>query len=240
MKKIKVLGYFLLCCILLVSVLVFANKKDYSYYLAIGDYISKKQVLNDEEVQSFSNYLGDYLLDNKIVNEVNSKYLKNNMTSKNLLEMIEKDSYKNQEDSLVSLIKKSKYITITLGINDILDQIKYDSYSNKLLYDKDVVAHRIEIFKHNYHKIIEEIKDINSDSKVMLVGCYAIYGEEELVALINDAIQEVSDSFNLLYVDTSDMSDKYIYTDNELYLNEIGQEILSNKVISLINKIEKE
>ena len=79
------------------------------------------------------------------VNDVNSKYLRNNMTSKKLLEMIENDVYILNDSSLVDLISKSKYITISLGINDIINQIKYDSKSNKLIYDKDVINTKIEI-----------------------------------------------------------------------------------------------
>ena len=71
--------------------------------------------------------------------EVNTGYLKNNLTSKKLLEMIEKDSYKIDDSSLVDLIKKSKYITISLGMNDIISQVKYDELSDKLIYDKDIV-----------------------------------------------------------------------------------------------------
>ena len=139
MKKIcRICVCLVLGVSLVIGVVSLIKKEDYSYYLVMGDYVSKNQIINDKEISSFSYLVGEYLKQEEVVNEVNDVYLKNNMTSKKLLEMIEKDSYI-EDSSLVSLIKKSKYITITLGINDVLNQIKYDSNKNKLIYDKDII-----------------------------------------------------------------------------------------------------
>lgn len=239
MKKIKIIGSLVLVVFICIGGYFLYKKDDYSYYLALGDYMSNKQVLNDKEIESFSSFLGEYLMEAKEVNEVNHGYLKNNMTSKKLLEMIEKDSYKIDNSSLVDLIKKSKYITISLGMNDILGQIKYDSVNNELIYDKDLINNRIEVFKHNYHEIVEEIKDLNRDASVILIGCYSIYGDKEISSLINSAISEVSIESSSYYVDLNEITDRYMYSENELYLNNIGQEFVYNKVVSLLEEIEK-
>lgn len=239
MKKIKFILVISVIFVLVIGISVFIKKDDYNYYLVMGDYISNNQKIEGEEVESFSSIVSSYLKEEKLVSESNVEYLKNNMTSKKLLEMIEANSYKEDNEDLVSLIKKSKYITITLGINDILNQIKYDSYSKKLIYDKEIIVNKIEIFKHNYHQIIQEIKDINKDAKVILVGNYVLYSDEELSGLVNDATIEVSRECDVYYVDISDIRDKYMYQDNELYLNNLGQEEVSKKVISLIKKIEE-
>jgi hypothetical protein len=55
-------------------------------------------------------------------------------------------------------------------MNDIISQVKYDELSDKLIYDKDIVSNKIEIFKHNYHEIMEEIKNLNKDVNVVLIG----------------------------------------------------------------------
>ena len=236
MKKIKIYLCMVVMIIFVVGITMFINKEEYSYYLVLGDYISNKQVLNNEQITSFSSLVGEYLKEEKVVNEVSSGYIKNNMTSKKLLEMIESDSYKINDSSLVDLIKKSKYISISLGINDIINQVKYDSYKNEIVYDKDVIDSKIQIFKHNYHQVLQEIQDINKDSKVILVGCYNLYGDNQISNLLNNAIKEVASDFEAIYVDVSDINDKYMYQDNELYLTSFGQEIISKKVIGLINK----
>ena len=186
MKKIKIIGCLVIVVCLCLGGYALYKKEDYSYYLALGDYISKKQVLDDKEVDSFSSFLGEHLIKEKEINEVNQGYLKNNMTSKKLLEMIEKDSYKIDDSALSELIKKSKYITISLGMNDIVNQVRYDSFNDKLIYDRDVINNKIEVFKHNYHEIVEEIKNLNNDAYVVLIGCYCVYGDVELANLLNN------------------------------------------------------
>lgn len=241
MKKFKILGSLSLVFLLIIGVTLLINKKEYSYYLAIGDYVSNNQFIDNSNINGFSYMVGEYLTNDKEVNGVNTSYLKNNMTSKKMLEMIEKDAYKEKDESLVSLIKKSKYITISLGINDLISNIKYDSNNKRLIYDKEIINNKIAIFKHNYHEILEGINEINDNAKVILVGVYNIYGDDELADSINLAINEVANEFsNGYYVDISDIGDKYMYMDNELYLTNFGQEVISNKVISLIKELKED
>ena len=236
MKKIKIVSCLIVLLSLIVGVCWLYNKEDYNYYLIMGDYVSNSQKFDDKQVVSFTDMLGEYLLKNNKVKEVNSSYLKNNMTSKSLLSMIEKDAYTVDNSSLVKLIQKSKYITITLGINDVLNQIKYDKQQKKLKYDKDVVMQKIDVFKHNYHQILEEISDINKDAKVLLVGCYSIYGDSDLSGLINEAVKEVSLDGGY-YVDVGNL-DGYLYQQNGLYLTDMGQEMMYKKVVNFVNQIE--
>ena len=238
MRRLKIIAVILVIGLTCFGIYKLYDKEEYSYYLVMGDYVSNTQTFNSEPVNSFASYVGEYLTKNKLVNEVSKGYLKNNMTSKKMLEMIEKDSYVENDESLVNLIKKSKYITITLGVNDIVNQIKYDTLKDKLIYDKEDIAHKVEIFKHNYHEIVEEIKDINDNAKVILVGCYNLYGDSEVSLLINEAIADIASGNNCYFVDVSDIRDKYMYQENELYLNKLGQEVISNKVINLISEIK--
>ena len=191
--------------------------------------------MSGDLVESFTGNVGDFLIKEKLVNEVESGYLSNNMTSKKLLEMIESDVYKSDKKGIVEDIKNSKYISITLGINDILKDIKYDKFYNEFEYDEKVMENKIEVFKHNYYKIIEEIKDINMDSKIILVGVCGGY-DDVIFTQINNSIKEVAVYNNLVYVDTNDIKDQYLYLDNKLYLNKKGQECLANKVIVKIKE----
>lgn len=238
LKKCKKIIITLLVSIFVLSSFILLMKKDFSYYLVIGDYVSKNQTFNDTQIKSFSSDVGEYLKSNNLVNEVSEGYLNNNMTSKRLLEMIEKDAYMIDDNNLIDEIKKSKYITITLGINDIISNLKYDKLNDELIYNKDVISNKIDIFKHNYYKIIEEIKDINNDTKIMLVGTYSLYEDTFVFDSLNSAIKEVADYYKLEYVDLSDLKDNYLYLDNSLYLNSLGQEMIGKKVILKIKESE--
>jgi hypothetical protein len=220
-----------------VGIGILFTKDEYSYYLSLGDYVSNYVMVDDVKVESFTDMVGDYLINEDKVAEHKSDYVSNNMTSKKLLEMIEGNVYNNKGSGLVDEIKKSKYVTITLGINDVLNYIKYDSISDKLIYDEEILKEKINVFKHNYYNIVNEIKDINKESNVMLVGTYSIYGDNVVSNLLNDAIKDVSINYNCHFIDVSDIGDNYLYTSNKLYLNGMGQEVITNKVIAKINEI---
>jgi lysophospholipase L1-like esterase len=220
-----------------VGIGILFTKDEYSYYLSLGDYVSNYVMVDDVKVESFTDMVGDYLINEDKVAEHKSDYVSNNMTSKKLLEMIEGNVYNNEGSGLVDEIKKSKYVTITLGINDVLNYIKYDSISDKLIYDEEILKEKINVFKHNYYNIVNEIKDINKESNVMLVGTYSIYGDNVVSNLLNDAIKDVSINYNCHFIDVSDIGDNYLYTSNKLYLNGMGQEVITNKVIAKINEM---
>ena len=237
MKKSKIVSYLILFSLIIVGIGILFTKDEYSYYLSLGDYVSNYVMVDDVKVESFTDMVGDYLINEDKVAEHKSDYVSNNMTSKKLLEMIEGNVYNNEGSGLVDEIKKSKYVTITLGINDVLNYIKYDSISDKLIYDEEILKEKINVFKHNYYNIVNEIKDINKESNVMLVGTYSIYGDNVVSHLLNDAIKDVSINYNCHFIDVSDIGDNYLYTSNKLYLNGMGQEVITNKVIAKINEM---
>ena len=236
MRKVRLVLIFCLMLSIFGGLFLLRGKNEYSYYLAIGDYLSKEQNQNGEEVQSFANYFGNYLLDNHEVKAVSNTYSLNNMTSKKMLEIIEGETSNEDDDKLAKLIKKSKYITISLGINDILNQVKYDSLEDKLVYDKDLIKNKIEICKYNYYKVVEEIKDINDNAKVILVGYYDIYGDSEIVSALNESIKDVAIDTGAVYIDNSALKDNYLYKENKLYLTSLGHEEISRKIIEAIKR----
>ena len=237
LKKSKIVSYLILFSLIIVGIGILFTTDEYSYYLSLGDYVSNYVMVDDVKVESFTDMVGDYLINEDKVAEHKSDYVSNNMTSKKLLEMIEGNVYNNEGSGLVGEIKKSKYVTITLGINDVLNYIKYDSISDKLIYDEEILKEKINVFKHNYYNIVNEIKDINKESNVMLVGTYSIYGDNVVSNLLNDAIKDVSINYNCHFIDVSDIGDNYLYMSNKLYLNGMGQEVITNKVIAKINEI---
>jgi lysophospholipase L1-like esterase len=206
--------------------------KKINTYLALGDYLSVSGNLKGENIASFSSILGDYLIENNIVEISNYSYTKSNMDSSTLLEMICKDAYSGNDSGLVSLIKDSKYITISLGMNDILQYIRFDSSNEKMKYDKEYIKRKLEIMKQNYIEIIEEIKELNEGVCVYLVGYYYPFTwvsdkEEvnEVFKMLNSSIEEVSDLMSVYYVDISEVGKEVnMYNKYQIYLNQIGHE----------------
>lgn len=238
MMKGKIIRYLIvvigIVAILFALVKVLLPSKKLNTYLAIGDYLSVSGELKGSEISSFSSILGDYLINSNLVNESNYNYAKSNIDSDALLEMICKDAYSGNDSGLVSLIKESKYITISVGMNDILQYIRFDSNNQKIEYDKEYIKRKLEIFKQNYYEIIEEIKELNDEVSVYLVGYYSPFswvdeenkeGVNEVFKLLNDSIKEVSDFMSVYYVDISEVSkEENMFSKYQIYLNQMGHE----------------
>ena len=169
-----------------------------------------------------------------LVSNVNNNYVSSAYDSEILLEMITKDAYSGNDEGLVSVIKNSKYITISVGMNDIIDYIRFDSSKQKVIYDEEFIKRKLEIMKQNYYEIVEQIKDINEKSKVYLVGYYFPYDwvDEEykedvnkVFLMLNDCIKDVSVVSDAYYVDISDVSkEEYMFSKSQIYLNQSGHE----------------
>lgn len=205
---------------------VLVPDKKLNTYLAIGDYLSVSGNLRGEEIVSFSSLLGDYFIENKYVSDFNDKYVSASVDSYMLLEMISKDANCGDGSSLVSSIKISKYITVSVGINDILKYIRYDSNNRKMIYDKETIKRKLEIMKQNYYEIIEGIKDLNNDVNVYLVGYYCPYEEgREVFDLLNESIKDVGDVTGVNFVDIGSVIENDCFVKNDdVYLNNKGHE----------------
>ena len=151
-----------------------------------------------------------------------------------LLEMICKETYSGKDDGLTALIKDSKYITISVGMNDIVQYIRFDSNNQKIEYDKEYIKRKLEIMKQNYFEIIDEIKELNDGVSVYLVSYYSPFSwvnEEnkndvnEVFEMLNESIKEVSELMDVYFVDISEVSkEENMYSKHQIYLNQLGHE----------------
>lgn len=215
--------------------LVNDNKKC-NTYLVLGDYLSVSGSLKGERINSFSSILGDYLVEKELVNSVNNSYTSSSIDSELLLEMICKDAYNGSDSGLVSLIKDSKYITVSVGMNDILKYLRFDSNKQEIVYDKEYIKRKLEIMKHNYYEIVENIKEINGEVNIYLMSYYCpftwvseenIGSVKEVFSLLNDSIKEVSELMDVYYVDISEVSkEENMFSKYQVYLNELGHEYI--------------
>lgn len=239
-KKIMVrylIVVFGIVAMLFALVKVLTPTKKVDTYLAIGDYLSVSGKLKGKEITSFTSLLGDYLVSNNLISEVNTSYTSSSVDSSLLLEMIVKDAYSGNDSGLVSLIKDSKYITISVGMNDVINYIRFDSNNKEAIYDKEHIKRKLEIMKQNYLEIVEEIRELNEGVSVYLVGYYSPfeYGEE-VFEMLNDSVKEVGELTGVYYVDISEVSEqKNMYSNKQIYLNNSGHEyvfeVLKNNLV---------
>jgi len=240
--KSKLIRYlivvFCVMAILFALVKVLTPNKKANTYLAIGDYLSVSGNVKGEEVTSFTGLLGEYFISNNLVSKVNDSYVRSSITSEMLLEMINKDAYSENNKGLLSLLKDSKYVTISIGMNDILQYLRFDSNKQEMTYDEEIIDRKLEIMKQNYCEIIEEIKNINEKINVYLVSYYYPFEwvseknkikVNEVFSKLNSCIKEVSDLANVHYVDISGVSkEENMSSKQQIYLNQLGQDNIFN------------
>jgi len=241
MKK-KLIRYlivvFSIVAILFALVRLLTVNKKLDTYVALGDYLSVSGNVKGEEVTSFTGLLGEYFISNNLVSKVNDSYVRSSITSEMLLEMINKDAYSENNKGLLSLLKDSKYVTISIGMNDILQYLRFDSNKQEMTYDEEIIDRKLEIMKQNYCEIIEEIKNINEKINVYLVSYYYPFEwvseknkikVNEVFSKLNSCIKEVSDLANVHYVDISGVSkEENMSSKQQIYLNQLGQDNIFN------------
>ena len=235
--KNKIIRYLIVLisviAILFAFLRVISPSKKMNTYLAIGDYLSVSGNLKGEEIISFSSLLGDYFTNNNLVSNVNLNYTSYNVDSYTLLEMINKDAYSGEDRGLVSLIKDSKYITISVGMNDIIEYIRFDSNKQQIVYDKEFIKRKLEIMKQNYYEIIDEIQSLNGEVCVYLLSYYCPFNlvdeqnrdnVSEVFAMLNESVKDVSVLMGVNYVDISNVSEEEnMFSKTQIYLNQFGQ-----------------
>ena len=86
------------------------------------------------------------------------------MDSSYLLKMIKNDASKEIDNKIVklsTLIKKSNFIIISIGLVDIESLININENENKLIYDEEILYQKSEVLISNLKQIIDLIYDYN-------------------------------------------------------------------------------
>lgn len=86
------------------------------------------------------------------------------MDSAYLLKMIKNDASKEIDNKIVklsTLIKKSSFVIINIGLVDIESLININENENKLIYDEEILYQKSEVLISNLKQIIDLIYDYN-------------------------------------------------------------------------------
>lgn len=228
----------LIAVIIVLSVLlIYLGFKDEEiYYFSIGDYLSNGITPYGNNDYGYSDYIKDYISDNdKLETYVN--YSKKNLRTIDLIKDIE-DNVKIEVDSKSKTIQngliKADLVTLSIGMNDLLDNVKFDNdFSINDLYDK------LEEVLVDYEKLFEILREYCKE-EIVLIGLYNSLGNEslnEFFEYANQKLYNLSSSYDIKYVNIYDDFKNSEYFDNSrIYPNKLGYELISNKIINLLNQ----
>lgn len=228
----------LIAVIIILSVLlIYLGFKDEEiYYFSIGDYLSRGITPYGNNDYGYSDYIKDYISDNdKLETYVN--YSKKNLRTIDLIKDIE-DNVKIEVDGKSKTIQngliKADLVTLSIGMNDLLDNVKFDNdFSINDLYDK------FEEVLVDYEKLFELLREYCKE-EIVLIGLYNSLGNEslnEFFEYANQKLYNLSNSYDIKYVNIyEDFKNSEYFDNSRIYPNKLGYELISNKIINLLNQ----
>lgn len=131
------------------------------YYLALGDSLTRG-VGDETQDYGYTVRLQQELEKWSMVEEVElDNRGKNGRRSDQLLNLLERGHYEEE-------LAKANLITITLGGNDVMKIVKKNLFSmKKSMFDKELPR-----FAERYEQVIAEIRKVNPEAPIILVGFY--------------------------------------------------------------------
>ena len=136
-------------------------------------------------------------------------------------------------------IRNADIMMITIGGNDMMKIVKKDLFNLKVgPFEKGLVA-----FEKNYNKIIANIRKINSDGKIVLIGLYnplTLVGEEfdefnKIIEDWNSTIKSIAESDeNACFIPIDDLFNtnaNLVYHTDFFHPNSKGYQLIEETII---------
>lgn len=202
-----------------------------------------KQILLLGDNKGISYCLKELAHDYKINDSLSLKTMK----SKELLYYVSSNAYLNNENKKISinqLIKESKYVVISIGINDLLSKLILNKYESKLTYDLDNISLMLSLFEQNLFNIIEHILLVNESCNIIITTYddpfYLVDKKDEIHEILNKlnlTLISVCNFFEQHYVEIKLNNTMYYDDLNSFYPNDLGNqkiaEIIYQKIIAI-------
>lgn len=250
MKRLnkKILTMFFISFLVIFSLLIALvrgcssqNNKNQSVYLALGDGLALGVNSQGLIGESYADYFGKSLMEAKKIKKYYKDFSRYNMKSSELLKIIERDAIgiiENESYKVSNLIRGSKVITLSIGLQDFITCFTYSSQNKTLSFNQQTIQERLEMVQLNIFQIIEEIKTINETAKIFLLGYYFLYPWIELnqrataIAMfgeINEYYQEIARDSEVTYIDISAVGDQqYLPSLVSTYPDIEGYKLIAN------------
>lgn len=138
------------------------------------------------------------------------------------------------------ILRKADIMTMTLGGNDMMKIVKKDLFNLKV----EAFQKELKSFENNYIQIIERIRLINSDAKIMIIGIYNPFSVitdeqnefEEIVSDWNIAMATIaSGDENACFVPIDnlfDSNENLVYHTDFFHPNSKGYQLMTESMMS--------
>ena len=183
-------------------------------FLAISSFIlvfiiSLSLLVNNKKKVVFS----DYIL-TPINNDINfdTSFSNQNLTSELLLEYLDYNAENLKTKTKINnLIKKSKLIYISVGMNDLLEYVSLDN--GTLTYSSSLLTQKLALLQYNVHEIISSIHAIK-EVEISYLSLYYLNDSsfDELIKEYNEDIKDILEGMNVNFIDINEVVEIENYT----------------------------
>lgn len=168
--------------------------------------------------------LGDFSKDltNKVSLRINMPakdfFISEKMQSGELFKMIDSNaSYYSQgkQYPFFAVAEKAKFFLINMGLQDFLPSMKIDVEKNVLEYDNTLIDKQLEVFQYHLYHTVNEIIEINSKAKIIVLSQYNSYTFEKpeqllfntIINKINNELLELTEFKQVSYLSLDKIND---------------------------------
>ena len=222
--------------VLSVFLIYLGFKDDDIYYVSLGDGLAKGLNQYNQKDYGYTDYIKDYL------NKVNKlEVFVDALTDEDDRVIDILNNIKNNAKVLVdgknktfqNVLIKADLLTISIGKNDLISNVNLNTdFSITDLYnkfDKSLVD-----FEQLYKILREYCKE-----KIIFIGFYNSTNNDELdefYIMANKKLASLASNYDIIYVDIFEEFKNNNYLDNSNYPNKEGYNMISNKIIKIIDE----
>lgn len=164
-KKFVKIGLVFLVFVTIISVVVYRSSER-NLYVGLGDGLSF------ESGASIHQSIAASMISDKKVGDANYLFTKDNMTSEELLRLVDLNAIAINEKKnyrIRDVISRAKVVVLSVGTYDLLKKVNFNKVTNKVTYDADEVKRSLSIVQRNIFEVIENIMNINSKAVINVV-----------------------------------------------------------------------
>jgi lysophospholipase L1-like esterase len=142
------------------------------YYVGLGDSLAAGQTPYKELGKGYPDFIADKYEEAGVLKAFVRDYAVSGYTTQNVLDDITNDVTKGNNDSIKVALSHATHITLDAGANDLLQLLTIDRAKGTITFDQQEVVKAFGVIQANLSKTIAEIKAINPEAKIYLMGYF--------------------------------------------------------------------
>ena len=228
MKKEYKLLLILLICSLFAIIINFTNIKDKISIISVGDGISKGITSLGMEGVSYNDYLKDYYLKKRMLDNYNTEFSRDNLTTEELYNLLLKNKNGSKSNlPFKQLLAKANLIIVNIGMDELNDYIIRGTFNKE----------NVNKYLDYYNRFCYELRSFY-DKDVIVLGLYPSDKlNKNIVYALNKNIKKICMKHNLKFIDLMALSlnEKYFAENGDYHLNNLGHKEIFKQIIKKLD-----